>query len=367
MRYRKFYGDAGCFPAQNWRLTGAAGDNILPPVALNFLSFILSKVGEADMLVLPTLMYGSKGEPVVFLQTVLNMWTDSKLPPLTPDGAFGPLTQGKVREFQRLGALAVDGIVGPLTWKALEPWIRMVKANAPIPTDERAAGQRIVDMAREWMNQFGWIPNTPFNRGNPRIAAAHCADPSSPLRPRQGAMALLQIFAIAEVKGRSMVNCPSISQEAAFKWQIEDKPSRDWLNQNDLPAWCGIFAVAMMRMAGFDIPGGWHSHGEHLLAASRAYWDKTPPKVYRLIADKKEVFPGCFGILNPSGGAHHFIVISNANGLIESIDGNLACRRTESDPKRINEIKSTIGRHRYSYSELSGKQAQFFFPAQANR
>lgn len=319
------------------------------------------------MLVLPTLMFGSQGEPVVFLQTVLNTWTGSALPALETDGAFGPLTQGKVREFQRLGALAVDGVVGPLTWAALEPWIKWVKTGSPIPVDETAAGQRIVDLAREWMNQFGWIPNTPFSPANPRIAAAHCADPLSPLRPRQGAMALLQLFAIAEVKGAAMANCPTISKEAAAKWQIEDKPSRDWLNQRDLPAWCGIFAVAMMRMAGFEIPGGWHSHGEHMRSAARAYWDKTPAKIYRLIADKKDVFPGCFGVLNPSGGAHHCVVIANANGLMETIDGNLACKRTEADPKRINEIKSTIARHRYSHAELTAKQAQFFFPAKANR
>jgi peptidoglycan hydrolase-like protein with peptidoglycan-binding domain len=35
------------------------------------------------------------------------------------DGAFGPLTEAAVKEFQQGAGLTVDGIVGPLTWAAL--------------------------------------------------------------------------------------------------------------------------------------------------------------------------------------------------------------------------------------------------------
>jgi peptidoglycan hydrolase-like protein with peptidoglycan-binding domain len=37
----------------------------------------------------------------------------------TPDGVFGSITAGLVRRFQAEHHLAVDGIVGPMTWKAL--------------------------------------------------------------------------------------------------------------------------------------------------------------------------------------------------------------------------------------------------------
>jgi peptidoglycan hydrolase-like protein with peptidoglycan-binding domain len=36
------------------------------------------------------------------------------------DGSFGPKTEEAVKEFQQAAALAVDGIVGPQTWGALE-------------------------------------------------------------------------------------------------------------------------------------------------------------------------------------------------------------------------------------------------------
>lgn len=67
----------------------------------------------------PTLQLGSTGPAVVTLQTRLKNAYAAYAGHLTPDGDFGPLTDGAVREFQRRAGIQVDGVVGPLTASAL--------------------------------------------------------------------------------------------------------------------------------------------------------------------------------------------------------------------------------------------------------
>jgi murein DD-endopeptidase MepM/ murein hydrolase activator NlpD len=58
----------------------------------------------------PTIMRGSTGEHVVYLQTKLK---------LTADGIFGPNTHRAVTDFQRANKLVADGIVGNNTWAVI--------------------------------------------------------------------------------------------------------------------------------------------------------------------------------------------------------------------------------------------------------
>ncbi|GAA0534747.1 peptidoglycan hydrolase-like protein with peptidoglycan-binding domain [Saccharopolyspora erythraea NRRL 2338] len=69
----------------------------------------------------PSIKNGDTGEAVKRLQRALNRAPDVPgLMVLQVDGIFGPLTEGRVREFQQLiKSLIVDGIVGPLSWQAL--------------------------------------------------------------------------------------------------------------------------------------------------------------------------------------------------------------------------------------------------------
>jgi len=62
-----------------------------------------------------TVSVGSTGEVVRTVQQRLRDrgWT------IDVDGQFGPQTEGVVRQFQREKGLTVDGIVGPITWRAL--------------------------------------------------------------------------------------------------------------------------------------------------------------------------------------------------------------------------------------------------------
>lgn len=63
----------------------------------------------------PTLRSGSRGDPVKLLQRLLNAQGAA----LAEDGIFGKLTEQAVRDYQRRRALTVDGVVGPMTWRAL--------------------------------------------------------------------------------------------------------------------------------------------------------------------------------------------------------------------------------------------------------
>lgn len=65
----------------------------------------------------PTLRLGSTGDAVKRLQEELN----AKGARLAVDGVFGPATTRAVQTFQRASGLDADGIVGAMTWKALEP------------------------------------------------------------------------------------------------------------------------------------------------------------------------------------------------------------------------------------------------------
>ena len=64
----------------------------------------------------PTISLGATGDVVRRLQRALRRTPDLGL---TVNGTFDSQTQSAVKEFQQGAGLAVDGIVGPLTWNAL--------------------------------------------------------------------------------------------------------------------------------------------------------------------------------------------------------------------------------------------------------
>ena len=66
-----------------------------------------------------TLSYGSSGPQVQLLQLALKRAGAANL---ALDGVFGSRTQAALRQFQRSRGLASDGIAGPATHRALEPW-----------------------------------------------------------------------------------------------------------------------------------------------------------------------------------------------------------------------------------------------------
>ena len=66
----------------------------------------------------PTISIGARGPLVTDLQRFLN--SHGANPPLAVDGEFGSMTHAAVVRFQATRGLTPDGIVGPLTWGALD-------------------------------------------------------------------------------------------------------------------------------------------------------------------------------------------------------------------------------------------------------
>jgi peptidoglycan hydrolase-like protein with peptidoglycan-binding domain len=64
------------------------------------------------------LLMGSTGGKVKQLQETLNYLSVPKTP-LQVDGIFGPLTRACVVKFQQTASVKPDGIVGPITARAL--------------------------------------------------------------------------------------------------------------------------------------------------------------------------------------------------------------------------------------------------------
>lgn len=74
--------------------------------------------GWWDARVLPTLRQSATGRMVRYLQQRLN--ANGAHPQLSIDGVFGPDTEYAVKQFQSAHGLVVDGIVGDISWAALE-------------------------------------------------------------------------------------------------------------------------------------------------------------------------------------------------------------------------------------------------------
>ena len=86
----------------------------------------------------PTLRLGAEGVCVQRLQWRLNQIFGAGT--FDESGVFGTLTDQKVREFQTSKGLVSDGIVGPLTWQALEPGVIVTPPPPPPPPPSSPIG-----------------------------------------------------------------------------------------------------------------------------------------------------------------------------------------------------------------------------------
>jgi len=81
----------------------------------------------------PTIRRGSKGTEVKECQAMLDK-LGYDLGPCGVDGDFGRQTEKAVKEFQRDNRLGQDGVVGPLTWDALDKAVSTLKDQPKVKT-----------------------------------------------------------------------------------------------------------------------------------------------------------------------------------------------------------------------------------------
>jgi len=101
---------------------------------------------------------GCYGADVKDLQHALNVW-NSGVKAIDEDGAFGPKTKLMVEMFQTDNGLKADGIVGPQTWKALEPYLNPgegvknpVKiAVVCLPVEDGHDEKELKQLLNDWM------------------------------------------------------------------------------------------------------------------------------------------------------------------------------------------------------------------------
>lgn len=97
----------------------------------------------------PTLRESAQGAAVTELQGKLH---DAGFDPGAIDGSFGPNTERAVMAFQRACGLAIDGVVGPQTWKALDDRL----AGGGRPVLRRGATGEAVRELQQRLNVLGF-------------------------------------------------------------------------------------------------------------------------------------------------------------------------------------------------------------------
>ena len=73
----------------------------------------------------PTIRRGNKGADVIECQTMLTR-LGYDIGSCGIDGDFGRATEAAVKEFQRDHKLVIDGVVGPMTWDALDKAVAQI-------------------------------------------------------------------------------------------------------------------------------------------------------------------------------------------------------------------------------------------------
>jgi peptidoglycan hydrolase-like protein with peptidoglycan-binding domain len=300
----------------------------------------------------PVLSFGSAGEAVLLLQRALNLGP-TQLPRLSEDASFGSKTRGRVMEFQGQKNAVRDGVVGPITWGELEPFVqqvlKMIDQHLPPSSDAAAQRKRIVDIAEAAFANWGWgATGAVTPDGSPRIAAARGVGPSiGGRRARQGGVMLASIYAMAQAGG---ANCLTITSgmEAIYQQNPQDaagRESRRTAINNDIGSWCGIFATYCYRSSGVRVT--WNDVKHQV------------PKYFDSVGANAAVQKGDIGVFDPQIN-HHFLVIKDAapGERVYSIDGNVG----NPSESTVSPWNSVISKRFYLRTTLASRGGKFLRP-----
>lgn len=108
------YNAKGSYQSGSWTHHGKATKWVIYPAAPQPTPTPTPQEDDI-MSKLPELKKGSAGNVVKNLQALLNAWM-TKSEPLELDGQFGDYTEQRLKEYQSIQGLAVDGVCGPYTW-----------------------------------------------------------------------------------------------------------------------------------------------------------------------------------------------------------------------------------------------------------
>ena len=271
------------------------------------------------------LRFGSRGPEVQKLQQALNL--DPGAYPLAPDGIFGTMTHNRVTGFQSKKGLAADGIVGPVTFAALQPLFDLLAkmVTGEMPLAEKALRERIRAEAQSLEAALGW--NHPMKAppaGGMQISLRRMSDPST--RARQGGKGLLTILHGGGAGGNYLARAekipPGMAQGEIVKGDLvaDEKAYSQQRNDKDILSWCGVFALHVLRRSGVPLKG-WQDGGGLIGQAAKAGAPAGGAHPLRVIASA-EVRVGDIGVMSPSGRNHHFVVIGRSGGKLDTVDGN---------------------------------------------